>query len=207
MSSEITFTDDDMKKWSPDKFAELVGTIWHFTKIEHIKDDVPLGLRRSYSLHCDGFDDLRLFPISGNYYILSNISCCFDRIISDTRMFLQFIHFADDSNKVMIRWSIEIKDLAFVRYLHEPSIGILKEVKIHKYLDSNIQLLISGSDIYRKMYATFMKYKSRIEANIGKTLHPDIIMKILNYTPINTVGLKYDINDPLPGKRARIGID
>lgn len=207
MSNEITFSDDDMKKWSHGKFAELVGTIWQFTKIEHIRDDRPLGLRRSYTLYCDGFDDLRLYPIIGNYYILSNISCYFDRIISDTRMFLQFIHFADDSDKVGIRWNIEIKDLAFFRYLHEPSIGILKEVKIHKYLDSNIQSLISGSDIYKKMYESFMNYKFRIEANLEKTLHPDIIMNILNYTPINIVGLKFAINYPLPGKRARIDIE
>lgn len=202
----VAFSGDKMRLWQIDYFNSLIGSIWQFTKMEFSKDsmsdpgsnihgkEIP-RLKRSHSVDISAYDVIETIPCVGDCYILAGVDiydyndifCC------------RFIKMVDNPERTRLLWQFNITQMGIVSYFREPNLMDVLEVKIHKTINSDVQKHLTP-----RMNHIFREYSSAVMKSLP-SIHPDIIMNILDYTPIERIiNITINLNYPYPGKWARI---
>ena len=196
----VVFSGDKMRLWQMDYFNSLIGSIWQFTKMEldpklNIHGMEIPRLKRSHSVDMSAYDVIETIPSIGECYILAGVDiydynniCC-----------ARFIKMVDNPERTRLLWQFNITQMGIVSYFREPNLMDVLEVKIHKTINSDVQKHLTP-----RMNHIFQEYSSAVMKSL-ENIHPDIIMNILDYTPIERIiNITINLNNPYPGKWARI---
>lgn len=202
------FSVDKMREWSKDQFNSLIGSIWQFTKLQVSKNPesdmyengIP-RLKRSHSINMIAYDLIETMPCIGDCYILSSVNNYYrPEFDKEYICCAQFIKMVDNPDRTCLLWEFSITRMGIVSHYRESNLMDILEVKIHKSINSDVQKCLAP-----RMLRCFQEYSTAVIESL-QSIHPDIIKLILDYTPIERIfNITIEYDNPLPGKRARLG--